>query len=178
MRIMPLFAAAAAIVALPATSVAQTARQCVPQREAEALFLYMAPEVIRQTGRTCSANLPANALLLRQSGPFLAKFQTEATGAWPLARNAIARIAGQDVRQILDSQFAQPVVAAMVAPLLIQQIRAQDCASIERVVSLIEPLPARNAASLVTTILQLAGDNDAEARRRLPLTICPTGATR
>ncbi|UZK69992.1 hypothetical protein OKW76_02735 [Sphingomonas sp. S1-29] len=177
MRIMPFFAAVATI-ALPGAAVAQTARQCVPQREAEALFLYMAPEVIRQTGQTCAANLPANALLRRQSGPFLAKFQTESAGAWPLARSAIARIAGADVRQILDSQFAQPVVAAMVAPLLIQQIRAQDCASIERVVALVEPLPARNAASLVTTILQLAGDNDAEARRRLPITICPAGATR
>ncbi|WP_033922847.1 hypothetical protein [Sphingomonas sp. 37zxx] len=177
MRIASLLTIIVAI-AVPGIAIAQTARPCVPQREAEALFLYMAPEVIRQTGRTCSANLPANALLRRQSGPFLAKFQSESANAWPLARAALARIAGADIQQILDSQFAQPAVAPMMAPLLIQQIRAEDCASIERVVSLLEPLPARNAASLVTTILQLAGDNDAEARRRLPLTICPAGATR
>lgn len=168
---------AAAALTLPGIAAAQSNAACIPQREAEALFLYMAPEVIRQTGVKCAANLPANALMRRQNGAFLAKFQAESAGAWPLARNAIARIAGADIRQILDSQFAQPVVAAMVAPLLTAEIRAQDCGSIERVVSLIEPLPARNAAALVTTIVQLAG-TDRDAGRRLPLTVCAPGATR
>lgn len=166
--------AALAAMALPAAATAQAAQPpCITQAEAEAMFLYMAPELIRQTGRTCAANLPAASILRDGSGRLVAKFQGESRAAWPVARQAVARLAGPEAQPILQSQFAEQVAASLIAPAITAGIQPGDCGYIDRIVTLIEPLPARNAAALIATLVQFGAEKDRETAARAPFRICP-----
>lgn len=170
----------AAIMAatFPVTASAAAAQPpCVTQPEAEAMFLYMAPELIRQTGQLCAANLPAASLLRQRSGPMLAKFQRESGTAWPVARQAVMRLAGPEAQPILQSQFAEQVAASLIAPAITAGIQPGDCGYIDRIVTLIEPLPARNSAALIATLVQLGAEKDRETAARAPFRICPAGAS-
>ncbi|TKD50457.1 hypothetical protein [Sphingomonas baiyangensis] len=163
-----------AALALPATASAQT---CVSQREAEALFLYVAPELIREAGRVCAPSLPAASPLRQPSGALIAKYRAEADGAWPLAKSAFAKLSGAGaselggLAQLLDSQFARPAAAPMMAQMIAAGIRADDCPLIDRAMTLIEPLPARNAAGLAAIAFDLAGRED--RGRAMAVRICP-----
>ena len=77
------FTTAAALVA--ASCAQAQAPVCMPQREAEALFLAMAPAIIGGVAATCATALPPSALLRRSVGPLTAKFAGESEAAWPLA---------------------------------------------------------------------------------------------
>lgn len=173
-----LTAALAAIVAVPVAQAEQANRTCVTTAEAEALFLFVAPEMLQRAGQLCSANLPQNAMLRRLSTPFLAKYQAESRGAWPAAKRAIAKIQ-PEASSMLDSDFAAPLVGTMMTELLVKEIRGEDCPTINRAVTLMEPLPARNLAGLAVLFAQVAtNDERSQVRNRVPsrLRICPVAA--
>lgn len=166
--------AAAALVA--ASSAQAQAPACIPQKEAEALFLALAPALIGSVAATCAPTLPANALLRRSVGPLTAKYAAESDAAWPAAREGLRKLLGRDAAQLVDSELARPMVTAMVAPMLAKEIKAKDCPNIDRVLELIDPLPARNTAGLVVAILDMSGAGQARAGRRGDFALCPTGA--
>lgn len=162
-------------MALPAAAVAQTraAAPCLTEREGEAVLLYLAPELLAQVNRICAPSLPANAFL-RRSGSLSQRYAAESTRAWPAARGAIAKIAGPDVQPLLDSAFAAPAVASLVAPLVANEVKPKDCPRVDRILSLMEPLPPRNIAGLVVAFLQLANERERGAGRSPALPICET----
>lgn len=164
--------AAGASLALIATAAqAQQAAQrvCVPPREAEALLLVLAPEMLRQVGTRCAPTLPAGALLKRSDGRLVAKYQAEVAAAMPLARQALKKITGPDAAGLMDSDLGPAMVVATMAPMLAAEIKPADCPAIDKVLGYIEPLPAKNTAGLLATILQLASDKDKKSK----LPICP-----
>ena len=148
MRIALAFAAAIAL-ATPAA-----AQPCLTSREAETIALVALPDLIRTAGEICGAQLPATSLMRRGSGPFLAKYQAAADRAWPDARLAIAKLSEPTVAVLLQSDYARPVLTALLVPLLVGRIAPADCPSIDRFATLVEPLPPRNTAGLVVTTLQ------------------------
>ncbi len=167
--------ALSAIIATPIAQAEQASRNCVTMAEAESLFLFVAPEMLQRAGQLCANNLPANAMLRRLPAPFLAKYHAESRGAWPTAKRAIAKIQ-PEATSMLDSDFAAPLVGTMMTELLVKEIRAQDCPTINRAVTLMEPLPARNLAGLAVLFAQVAtNDGRSQVRDRLPprLRICP-----
>lgn len=167
-------AAALIIVGLMATTTAQAAQQCLPPREAEALILALAPSLIQQVSTTCAANLPGNAYLRRSSGTLSAKFAGEADAAWPLAREAVKKVVGDDVRELLDTELARPLVTSMVGPMVVKDLKPADCPRVDRVMGLLDPLPAKNTAALLVAILEMAGK---DKPGKAPL-ICTAGAPR
>lgn len=169
---IPSLVAALALVAAPSAQT-QTA-PCVPQREAEALILALAPAMIGSVAATCATALPPSALLRRSVGPLTAKFAAEGDAAWPLAKEGLRKLVGPEGAAMVDSELARPMVTAMVAPLLAKEIKAKDCPNIDRILTLLDPLPARNTAGLVVAILEMAGKD--KPRGKSPLTICPLAA--
>lgn len=163
----------AALMAMASGAQAQTQRQnCVTQAEAEALVLYVAPDLIRQTGQRCAAVLPAGALLRQPASPMLTKFEAEAQPAWPQARQALLKIAGSQASQVLDSAFAQPFIGSLVAPLVTGNLKDGDCTTVDRALTLLQPLPARNTAALLVLFAQA---DAASARPVMRLPVCPAG---
>lgn len=160
-----------AALALPAPALAQARTACLNERESEAVLLYLAPDLLAQANRICAPVLPAGAYL-RRSGDLGRRYAAASVDAWPAARGAIAKVAGPDVAPLLDSAFAAPAVASLVAPLVAQEITAGDCPRLDRILSLVAPLPPQNVAGIAVAFLQLASERDRRAGRRSPLPIC------
>jgi hypothetical protein len=157
----------AATLALAATLATPAAAQrgCVTRTEAESLTLAVLPDVILEAGRVCAASVPATSLLRRQAGPFIAKYRVAADAAWPAAVRAATKFTDPSAASLLQSGFARPLLATVVAPLILGQVQAGDCPAIDRFATLLEPLPPRNVAGLVVTALTWLKGERARGRR-------------
>lgn len=177
MRQIPL--AAACLLCLGASaSTAQTVAAsipipCVTVTQAEALITSIMPELFLQAGQVCSATLPPGALLRQTTGAFLTRYRTEADNAWPEARAAIGKVGGPVAQAAVGSSLARPLLATLVAPLITRQLQPADCPAIDRIMTLAEPLPPRNTAGMIVSILQLSDAKRAD--KRVPLPICKPG---
>lgn len=165
------FLAAAALIASPAAA----QRPCLTGPEAESLALVALPEIIRETGRVCEAQLPEASLIRRAEGPLIAKYQAAADRAWPAARSAIVKLSDPAVSLLLQSEYARPVLTSLIVPQIVGRIDLADCGTIDRLVTLLEPLPPRNTAGVVVTVLQyLKADEARGGGTSVPdLPICP-----
>ena len=168
--------AALVAVALIAAQPAAAQAPCLSAADAEAIALVAMPEIIRDAGRVC-ARLPASSLLRRTSGPFLAKYQGEADRAWPTARTAIAKLSDPSVELLLLSDYARPLITSLFAPQITGRIQASDCPTLDRLVTLLEPLPPRNTAGIVVATLQYLKAEKAKGNRNdIPdLPVCAAG---
>lgn len=152
------------------------ARPCLTPPEAQAVALVALPEILRQTGSTCAADLPVASPLRRPGSALLARYDAEADRAWPAARAAIVKLSDPQADALLGSQFARTLLTSLVAPLIVGRIATKDCGAIDRLVTALEPLPPRNAADVVVTALQyLAGQKPAAGKGNpvSALPLCP-----
>lgn len=146
----PALLGVAALVATPAAA----APQCLTAPEAESLALVAMPEIIRETGTTCIDRLPPASLVRQTRGPFIDRFDAAANRAWPDARAAIVKLSDPMVETLLQSDYARPLLVALIVPQLVGRINTDDCAMIDRFVTELAPLPPRNAAGVIVTALQ------------------------
>ena len=148
-------------------------RLCLTGAEAEALTLAVAPDLLRGAGLACADALPANSFLRQPPARVMTRFQAEADTAWPRARTALAKLAGPEAQGLLESMFARTLLTSLVTPLILGGVKPRDCPVINRMATLLEPLPARNIAGLVVSGLQLA-QSDPKARQAVSgLPLCP-----
>ena len=160
----------AMLSAATAQAQAQAAKPCITAAEGEGLALYVMPDVVRSASQSCKAHLPATALLANPA-PLLSKFRAESEAAWPAARAAFGKLAGDEIAPFLEGDMAKPMLAAMMGPMVAAEIKPKDCPAINHMIELLQPLPAKNTAALFITIAQLAMNKDGKANDKLPL--CP-----
>ena len=151
---------------------------CLTGAEAEAATLVALPEIIRETGLVCADRLPAAALVRQTHGPFLARYQAEADRAWPTARAALAKLSDPAAAMLLQSDYARPVIVGLLVPQLVGQIAPADCGTLDRLATLLAPLPPRNAAGIIVTTLAWLKSEKAKGRTvSVPdLPLCPETA--
>lgn len=161
-----------AALALPTTATAQSAKTCLTQDEAAGLVTYILPLAVRAVAKQCSSILPATAPLI-QSGPVLAgRYQAAADEAWPLAKVAFDKMSGLKIGAALGDEGLKGVMDASLGPLIANEVKPNDCPKIDRVVNILEPLPAKNMAMLITTLVEF-GSESGKATKKNPLSICP-----
>ena len=127
----------------------QPARPCLTTPDAEALAAVALPEVMRQTGTRCAAKLPAASPLRQANGELLRRYDRAADVAWPAARAAIVKLSDPAMNLLLESQYARPLLASVAAPMVVARIATSDCATIDRMATLLAPLPPANVAGLI-----------------------------
>jgi hypothetical protein len=165
----------AALAAAPGQAVGQSAKSCLTQPEAEALVTYALPSAIRGITAKCAPVLPATTALI-QSGPIIAaRYQFEADKAWPVARVAFGKVSGLDLAGAFGEPAARGLVDAALGAGLAEKVKPEDCPKVDRLVDILEPLPARNMAMLVTMLMEFG---NAEKRNKSPLRMCPEIASR
>jgi len=154
--------------ALLATALLQAApspaRACLTAPEAEAIALVAMPEVIRHTGTVCAARLPAASLVRRPDSPLLRRYDLAAEAAWPAARAAIVKLSDPAIEALLQSSYARPLLVTLVAPMLVGRIAPEDCGTIDRLVTALEPLPPRNTAGVLVIALQFLRSEKAKGK--------------
>lgn len=127
---------------------------CVSSADAEALALVALPEIIRQTGAVCSTRLPATSLIRRDRSGLLAKYDAAADRAWPAASAAVVRLSDPAMEMLVSSQYARPLLTTLIATQIVGRIAPADCGMIDRLVTLLQPLPPANTAGVIVTMLQ------------------------
>ncbi|MBS0283451.1 MAG: hypothetical protein JSS15_03430 [Proteobacteria bacterium] len=171
---MKRLAALLALVAMPAAASAQA--PCLTASDAEAIALIAMPDIIRETGRVCTA-LPPASLVRRPSSAFLARYEAAADSAWPAARAAIVKLSDPAVDMLLQSDYARPLLTSIFAPQIVGHVQPGDCPTIDRLVTLLEPLPARNTAGIIVATLQYLKARKSRGKQvaAVPdLPVCPT----
>ncbi len=167
---------ALALIAGATAAVSQTVTTaiklpCLTPPEAEAMVTAIIPEMIENVGQACARTLPPSALIRQTSGPFIDRYRAEADLAWPRAQAFVNRIAGTDASGLLNNAYARPLIATLIAPAVTKKVQPGDCATIERIVTLAQPLPPRSAAGLFVSIVQLVDAKRGPGKAVLPVCI-------
>lgn len=150
---------------------------CVKRDDAEAIVTTVLPDVIQNVGQLCAQTLPPGALLRQSSGPFIARYRAEAELAWPRVQSSLGKLLGDmpGAGMIFGSDLGRPLLGTLLAPLLTRSLQTGDCAQVERIIELLEPLPAANAAPLLVEVLQFADAKRKDKATKPVLTICQAG---
>jgi len=160
----------AAALLLTAPQVAMAAETvCLTPREFTAMSTYALPSVIDGAAKACAPMLPDTAFLRRSGADLAARYAVGKERAWPEARAAFLKMsmgkdpgAGQLLGMIPDDSLQDMADAAFVG-IVAGQVKPSSCATIDRVVALLSPLPAENTAELIALAAGL-GAKSGEAK--------------
>lgn len=156
-------------VAMTGQAVAAAPKPCLTADEAENLFLAVAPDAYRAVATACTAALPETALLRHFDNAMIQGLQSAADQAWPHAQPGIAKLAGADAAPYLNNDGARALVGSVIGQLAVKKIKPSDCVAVDRILGLLQPLPPRNMAALIVTIIQLTNSG----KKHEDFQICP-----
>jgi len=165
--------AAALIAMLNATSLqAAEAKQCMSAEAAESLITYVIPGALGAVRSKCADSLPTTAALLQINSVQMQRYEEDSRKAWPQASVAMGLIVGEDLPENIGMDAFRPFVDAMIPTMIAQEVKASDCPTIDKVYSLLEPMPTSNLAGLTVMLVQLGSNDDKEPGRKDPFNIC------
>ncbi|WP_422343821.1 hypothetical protein [Parasphingorhabdus sp.] len=171
---------AAAIIALINSTSIQAAEtgQCISAEAAESLITYVIPGALGAVRSSCADSLPATAALLQSNSDQMQRYEEASRNAWPQASLAMRSMFGEDLPEDIGIDVVRPFVDAMIPALIAQEVKPADCPNINKVYTLLEPMPTANLASLTVMLAQLGKDSDVEgeSRRKDPFNICKDAA--
>lgn len=156
MRKLATFCAAAFAVA---SGTAQAAQPCLTPNEASSLVAYALPAAISGTTKRCTAALAPGAFLSKGGAELASRYAARKGESWPAAKAAFLKIGGKDQATTMLASLPDPslqqMLDAIIEGMVTQEIPTERCATIDRIIGLLAPLPARNTAELIGVILGL-----------------------
>jgi len=173
--IMARTALTAITLAIPANAIAQAAeKKCVEPVEAQAIVTFMLPGAFEALSDQCRATLPEDAVLSRSGKNLADRYRPEADAAWPMARQAFGKMADESMIKLLDDKTLKSLLSAGIASELPKRFKTKDCATVDRFVAALEPLPAKNVAMLLGAFIELGARSDGGSSGA-PFKICKPG---
>lgn len=177
MRRIRSIAAFAALAGLFAGSAAQAQQAgCLTEAELSSLVTYALPVVMDSAMATCRPALSPKGYFATQGPALVQAYAARKQAAWPAAKGALMKIGGQDtkmkdmVTRLPDSAL-QPFAEGMVAQMVSDGLKSDQCVAIERATRLLAPLPPENTADLITFVIILA--DKPKAGKKIDLPLCP-----
>lgn len=160
----------ALIVALPAPALAAAAEPpCLTAQEFTAVSTFALPGVIRGAAQRCSAVLPSAAFLRNQSESLAQRYSAGRDRAWPQAKAAFLKIGGgmdpqaANLIKAMPDENLKPFVEGAVSSMVGQQLPTERCSTVDRLVTLLAPLPAESTAEVISLAAGL-GARSGQAR--------------
>jgi hypothetical protein len=174
--IMPQFALALTAVALPTQAIA--AEQCVTAAEAQNIMTAVIPDVLDGMMKQCAPSVPAKGFF-KTSGPALvSRYRVSGDKAWPEARKAFFKMAGNDksmaTLSALPDDMVKGLISIGISSAMADDIKPADCPKVERVVEALAPLPPENTATLIGVFMEMGANRSAEGKSTKGFKICPT----
>ena len=159
---MPNILKGLALVISAIPTVAQAAEPpCLTPGEFTALADYALPSVISGTSQRCAATLGANAWLPRNGAELTRRYAQGRPAAWPGAKAAFLKLsAGGNadanglIRNMPDPALQQ-MLDGLMTGVVAQQLPLDRCATVDRLIGLLSPLPAANTAELIALAVGL-----------------------
>jgi hypothetical protein len=141
----------------------------VTNEEAEALVTYVLPATIRALSGRCAQVLPATSALVQAGAISAARYQIDADRAWPAASRAFDKISGIPASNLMGEQILKPLVEKAISGEVTRNLKPKDCQRVDRLINILQPLPAKNLAMLVVLLLESAGPKSGVS---LPMPLC------
>jgi hypothetical protein len=141
---------------------------CQTHAEANAFFTAVLPDILGGIGKTCSTVLPENATLRGGLPSLLARYQAPADAAWPPAMTVFAKIGGKELKGV-DPKLLRPLIGPMMGNMIAEDVKPADCPKVDRIATLLAPLPSTNLAELVVLFAEFG----TSGKKDSPFTICP-----
>lgn len=160
---------ALALAALSATPASAQLNDLSP-KEIEAITKYGLPVAFDGFRQRCASQLSPDGFVMINEGRLEQKFAQGAQNAWPEAKSVLLNIASRDsdgaseMLAGLPDEALRPFVDGMVANLVAQEIKPEQCSDIERGLELLDPMPVENLAGLIGFIVEM--DAREKAKRR------------
>ncbi len=149
--------AAILVAALPApANAAAVEPQCLTAQEFTAVSTFALPGVIRGAALRCSAVLPKDAFLRSQSEALAKRYSAGRDLSWPQAKAAFIKIGGgadpqaASLLSAMPDESLKPFVEGAVSSMVGQQLPADRCSAVDRLVMLLSPLPAESTAEVIS----------------------------
>lgn len=172
-------AAAAAWMALCGTgahaagTAAQQAKPCLTRAEVQALFVSIAPGVIRSVSTACKAALPKSAYLTNRGESLALRYAEVGAASRPVAIAAIGRIGGEKMEGALNDAMFEVLLDGMLGPMVAAEIKPKDCPLIDRSLELLDPLPPSNMGGVVVLLLEVGlKGKETGGKKAPPFEIC------
>jgi len=179
MRSLRSLSAVAALAGLFAGEVAQAQVQagpCLSEQEVGSLVTYALPVVMDSAIKACAPTLSPQGYFATQGTALVQRYAVRKPGAWPLAKAALLKLGNGDKNDKmgdmitkLPDQALQPFAEGMVAQMVAEGIKPDQCAAIERATRLLSPLPPENTADLLTFVLVLSEKPKPGKKSKLPI---------
>ena len=157
---------------------------CLTAVEFASLAQFALPSVITGATQRCAQALPGDAFLRRQGAALASRYGEGRGASWPQAKTAFLKLSANEkddaaamIRGMPDEAMQQ-MLLGMVEGLVGAQLPLERCATVDRVIALLAPLPPRNTAGLIAALGELGMEKDssgAAGKPRKPgsLSICP-----
>jgi hypothetical protein len=152
---------------------AQAAETCMTAAEAQGLVQVALPDLLTSVGEKCASTLPKSAFLQAQRKDLIARYVSEAQAAWPNARVAAMKLAGDSkFFSILPDSAAKSIITGMVSLGVGERLKQDQCPALDRAFSAMAPLPSANVAAFVVALAELQPAPAKPGRKPL-FAICP-----
>ena len=162
-----LFLAGLALVAPGVAAAQKPPSPCMSRDEVAAVAGVFVPTVIEGAATRCGPALPAAAFLRSGSQAFAERLRRESD--WPLARTALARVAGGKLPQGVSDKTLRAFVDEFIAAKVVQDLALADCAVIDRLAGALSPLPAQNIGTIIAGLIKLGAKDDDKGN---PFRVC------
>lgn len=137
------------------------------EEELSGLVLAAMPSVLQGIQARCRQVLDADAFMLARAEALDRRLTAAATAAWPSAVHSIARIAANgnpamgEVLANMPPETLRPMLHEFVAGMINTRVRTDQCARIDQVLALLEPLPPANLARLLAIAIAASQNGSA-----------------
>lgn len=168
---------AIALASVPGVAQAAADGPCLTSAEFSSLATYGLPSIIKGVSERCGPSLGAGGWLPRNGPQLASRYSQAKPAAWPGARAAFFKFGGagsggKDLAgalQKMPDANLQPIVDGLIEGLISQQVPLERCSTIDRVISLVAPLPPQNTAELIALTAGLASKSGGSLASKLKL---------
>jgi hypothetical protein len=177
MKLSRIVLAAASAAALFQAQAAQAAQACITEAEITGMMAFALPSALQGVSNTCRPHLSADGFFATGGNAMIQRYAAGKNAAWPTAKAAFMKFGAAEDPSIaktlgnLPDAALQPFVEATMAEMIGSKVNPADCANVERLTALLEPLPPENTAGLFGVIMALVGKNGAKGGKSP--NICP-----
>lgn len=168
--------AAALLAAFP--GIASAATPCLTSSEFASIAQFALPGMIDGARERCGQVLASDAFLTRGGAALAARYAADGRQAWPLAKAAFLKLSdtgnadANTMLRAMPDDALQQMLLGMIEGLVVSQMPLDTCGMTDRIIALLAPLPAANAAGLIATLVQIGVDRR-KGDKIGPLSICP-----
>lgn len=174
LRLMPSLTALAVFGTVASqTAHAAQAAKCLTPAEAQSVAVSALPDALASAQKACTPHLPARSALRNASTRITQVYRPAADLAWPQAGRAFLSAFELPLPEGTSPDVVRPLLLATISALVEQEIKPEDCGTIDEFYAALEPLPPENVGRLLIAFLKL-GDSDKKPgqAKSNPFTLC------